>query len=280
MSHHHGPDRPHDMGALAARALGRSDVHRVWRRQFVADLGRRSFALAILGAGAVACSDDDSSGSAASGTSTSSTTEPAGTGASPTLDWAQVSLGFVSAYVLVRGNEAAVVDTGNPGSEDEIGDALSTLGVNYGDVRHVVLTHRHPDHVGSLAGVLGEAPSATAYAGAADLENISSPNPLQSVGNGDDVFGLEVIETPGHTAGSISVLDTGIGLLIAGDALNGNADGTEVLGPNPDFSDDMATANQSVAKLATRQFDTVVFGHGNPVRGSAADLVVQLASEL
>ena len=78
----------------------------------------------------------------------------------------------------------------------------------------------------------------------------------------------------------VAVLDTGIGLLIAGDALNGNSEGTEVRGANPTFSSDMGTADQSVAKLATREFDSVVFGHGNPVEGGADDLVGALATSL
>ncbi len=290
------------MGHLAARALGRRDVHHIGRRQFLADLGHRTFAVAILGAGVAACSSsDDGSGESStpeSAAGTSSTSEPEASDAAdpagdsepatattdgpalPTLDWAQVGLGNVSAYVLVRGNEAAVVDTGNPGSEDEIGAALATLGVGFGEVGHVVLTHHHPDHIGSLAGVLGEATSAVAYAGEADIENIASPNQLQAVGDGDDVFGLDVINTPGHTPGSISVLDTEVGLLIAGDALNGNDTGTEVLGPNPTFTADLATANESVQKLAARQFAIAAFGHGNPVDGGASELVAQLAAQL
>ena len=262
-------------------------------------MGRRTLALAILGVGVTACSSsDDSTDSATTPDPTTgptattppeTTTAETGTGAddavpeaptAPSLDWAQVAVGNVSAYVLVRGNEAAIVDTGNPGSEDEIGAALQTLGAHYGDVNHVVLTHHHPDHIGSLAGVLAEAPTATAYAGQADIENIISPNPLQAVGDGDDIFGLLVIETPGHTPGSISVLDSGIGLLIAGDALNTNDGGTEVLGPNASFTADMTTAIDSVAKLGTRRFETVAVGHGNPVEGGAADLVAQLATQL
>lgn len=300
--HSHRDDRPHSVGWLTPDVGVRRNVRRLGRRQFLADLGRRTFAVAIVGAGAAACSG--SSESAAPGRATTTTTTTATTTSPPepaspspdeepaaedaqgeepareaaaALQWSQVSLGFVSAYVLVRGNEAAVVDTGGSGSADEIGAALANLGVGYSDVGHVVLTHHHPDHVGSLSDVLTEATSAVAYAGEADIENIASPNPLRAVGDGDDVFGLEVINTPGHTPGSISVLDTEIGLLIAGDALNGNDAGTEVLGPNPDFSADMGLATDSVRKLAGFGFDIAAFGHGNPVDGGAGALVSALA---
>jgi glyoxylase-like metal-dependent hydrolase (beta-lactamase superfamily II) len=207
---------------------------------------------------------------------------PADTGDIETgaLEWAQVSLGNVSAYVLVRGNQAAVVDTGNPGSTDQIASTLQALGVGWSDVQHVILTHSHNDHVGSVGDAVGRAPGAKLYAGAADIAAISAPLAIEAVGEGDDVFGLEVIETPGHTPGSISVIDHDAGLLIAGDALNGNAAGTDILGASPRFSSDMAAANESIRKLAGLSFDTAAFGHGNPFTGAADRAVASLADTL
>ncbi len=302
----HRPDPFHALGRLIPHLAGRRRVHQLDRRQFLADMGRGTFAVAILGTGVAACSSSEpSSGDAAPASDAPATTDgsapasdapattdgsapasdaPATTdGSAPTseeLRWSQVSMGFVSAYVLVRGNEAAVVDTGNPGGEAAIADALSTMGVGWSEVAHVILTHHHGDHIGGLSGVLTNAPTAMTYAGEADIANIISPNPLTAVGDGDEVFGLEVIHTPGHTPGSISVLDQGIGLLVAGDALNGNDDGTEISGPNPDFSSDLATAEESVKKLAGFSFDAAAFGHGNPVETGAGPLVADLAASL
>jgi glyoxylase-like metal-dependent hydrolase (beta-lactamase superfamily II) len=279
--------------------------HDIGRRRFLTELGRGTFAVAILGGLAAACSSDDSEDTSPAtdladpsterspSTSAPSTTAPATNApstapsdatdqadASATLQWSQVLLGNVSAYVLVRGNEAAVVDTGNPGSAERIGETLATLGVTYEDVRHVVLTHHHPDHIGSLPDVMGRAASAGVYAGEADIPNITSPVTVSAVGDGDDVFGLQVINTPGHTPGSISVLDAGIGLLIAGDALNGNADGTGISGANERFTADMGVAGESVRKLAGLDFDTAAFGHGNPVDVGAGALVDALTDSL
>lgn len=301
--HHHGPGE-HAVGRLSTTRLWTPKVHRIGRRGFLTELGRKSFALAIVGVGAAACSGDDDTGTAPDLTSApdptataapdpTATTAPEEAESAPTEDaeeeptteeaaiealrWSQVSLGFVSAYVLVRGSEAAVVDTGTAGSAEDIGNALQTLGVGWDEVRHVILTHSHGDHVGGLSEVLGEAPTAMTYAGEGDIASISSPNPLSAVGDGDEVLGLQIIETPGHTPGSISVLDTGIGLLVAGDALNTDDAGTTVTGPNPSFTPDMATANESVAKLAQFEFETLAVGHGNPVLTDADDQVVDLA---
>jgi glyoxylase-like metal-dependent hydrolase (beta-lactamase superfamily II) len=182
-----------------------------------------------------------------------------------------VDLGFVSAYIVVRGAEAAVVDTGVAGSEGAIEAALGAIGLDWSTVGHLILTHRHPDHVGSLPAVMLAAVAATGYVGEADLDDVTAPRELVAVRDGDEVFGLQVIGTPGHTAGHISLLDPAAGVLVAGDALNG-ADGG-VAGPNPDFSEDHSQALETVEKMAGYEYQVIYFGHGEPVMEQGSSLV-------
>ena len=258
------------------------------RRLFLADLGRGAVALAVVGIagcapagsrasatasggatrGSLAPSESASAApSAASGTPTDASPAPAGDG----VTWERVDLGFVSAYVLVRAGEAAIVDTGTAGSEDDIAAALERVGLGWDAVGHVIATHLHGDHIGSLAAVLGAAPDATGYAGAEDLPSMSSPRPLVAVADGDDVFGLTIVATPGHTPGSISVLDRAGGILVAGDALG--TSGGAVQGSNPQFTADMDAALASVAKLGTFDYEILLVGHGDPIVSGASDLV-------
>lgn len=233
---------------------------------FLTELGHKTLAVTILGTAAFACSGENDNTE-----STASLTEPPRS----TLEWHRVNLDFVSAYVLVRGREAAIVDTGIPGSEPAIGRALADVGVGWSEVDHVVLTHFHPDHAGSIGAVLQSASGATAYAGGADIALIQSPQPLVAVDDGDEVFGLQVIATPGHTAGHISILDADTGLLVAGDALTRS--GERVSGSLPQFTANLDQAKASVRKLARLQFETAVFGHGDPLQGSADEAVAALA---
>jgi glyoxylase-like metal-dependent hydrolase (beta-lactamase superfamily II) len=187
-------------------------------------------------------------------------------------------LGFVSAYAVVRGSEAAIVDTGVSGSAAAIETALGEVGLGWEAVGHVVLTHHHPDHVGSLSAVMDAAGQAVGYIGRGDIDNVDSPRELSAVVEGDEVFGMEVVETPGHTAGHISLLDPAASVFIAGDALNGGNSGVE--GPNPRFSEDHDQALATVGKIAGYTFETLYFGHGEPVTTGASEMVAALAEGL
>ena len=253
-------------------------VRQVARRWVLRQSGRGLLGFAVLGL--VGCSDAESSGPAAAPSGTGSgraspTADPA-PGAAQGLAWSRVDLGFVSAYVLVRGDEAAVVDTGVEGSADAIGAVLEEAGPGWGGVRHVVLTHKHPDHAGSVSEVLARSERATGYVGAADLEAVAADG-LEALDDGDEVFGLQMVGTPGHTAGHMAVFDPGARLLVAGDALNNDGG---LSGANPGFSEDMEAAAASVRKLASLGPDVILVGHGAPVTEGAADALAELARSL
>jgi glyoxylase-like metal-dependent hydrolase (beta-lactamase superfamily II) len=249
----------------------------VKRRVFLFELGRGAFAVAVLGAAALACDSGARQNDPSDGPAPGDGPDPA-TGGDGAVSYERVSLGFVSAYILSRGGEAAVVDTGVGGSAPQIEAGLAAVGLSWDAVAHVILTHLHANHIGSLGDVMAAAPAATGYAGQGDIDQIASPRPLVAVGDGDRVFGLRIIDTPGHTPGHICVLDPVGGLLVAGDALIGSRGG--VAGPNPQFTSDLATANESVKKLATFEFETALFGHGEPVGSGASTAVAGLAAGL
>jgi glyoxylase-like metal-dependent hydrolase (beta-lactamase superfamily II) len=265
------------------------------RRTFLADVGKGAFALAVVsiaacGPGAVSSTQPPASRAAASGTpplppassgggpgqTASSSAPPSGSGAAGAVTWERVNLGFVSAYILVRGGEAAIVDTGVAGSGDEIESSLGAVGLDWSAVGHLILTHHHNDHQGSAPEVLERAPGAVGYAGAEDIPAITVPRPLTAVADGDEVFGLRIVTTPGHTAGSISVLDPVGGILVAGDALR--TDGGKPTLPGAQFTVDMNQAKQSIVKLGGLSFDTLLPGHGEPLVGGASAAVAELGA--
>lgn len=248
------------------------------RRILLADLGKGTLALAVLG---IACARSGSpatnGGPSTTSGPTPSTGQPAGS-APTSATWHRVNLGFVSAYLIARSGEVAIIDTGVAGSVADIEAGITAAGFGWDAVGTVILTHHHADHQGSLPDVMTEAPAATAYAGAEDIAAISSPRPVTAVGDGDQIFGLTIVATPGHTPGHVAVLDPELGLLLAGDAIRGEAGG--VVGPNPRFTEDMTVANESVVKLGKLTFEIVAFGHGDPLEGAASTKVAELAARL
>ncbi|MBM2618400.1 MBL fold metallo-hydrolase [Actinoplanes sp. LDG1-06] len=191
--------------------------------------------------------------------------------------WQRVNLSFVSAYLLVRGNDAAIVDLGTGGSEDAIGQGLTAAGSSFSAVRHVIMTHKHPDHAGSLAGVTAEATNAKFYTGAADVSSLVSEKELVGLKDGDEVFGLRIVGTPGHTAGHVSIFDPSTGTLVSGDALR-TTDG--LASSDPQYTENEEQAKASVRKLAALDIKTILPGHGEPLMSGAADALRKLAASL
>lgn len=305
--HHHGAFEPGKFGRFKL----------VGRRTFLAGVGKGTFALltevsvarnviaiAIGSTAMAACAAPPAATSppvtsepatAATESPTSAPTEQAATTSEPTTapttaatsattsialppaTYNQVNLGFVNAYVLVRGNEVAVVDTGVAGSQSKIEEVIKAAGRAWSDVRHVILTHYHPDHAGSMDAVMAASTNATAYAGPLDIPQIKVSVPLQGVTDGQEIFGLQVVYTPGHTPGHISIYDPAGSALITGDALS---NGGTLSGPSPQFTADMAMANESVKKLAQLNFEKAYFMHGNTIDAGASKAIAELAATL
>jgi hydroxyacylglutathione hydrolase len=116
-------------------------------------------------------------------------------------------------WLLTAGSSAcAVVD---PGDEDPVLEVLHKQGL---DLRYILLTHRHADHMGGVAALL-ERYKATVFG--PDEERI--PHVHQVCGEGDRVHLAElnaefrVLEVPAHTRSHIAYY--GEGALFSGDTL-------------------------------------------------------------
>lgn len=210
----------------------------------------------------------------------------------------RINLGNVNAFLLTAG-ELTLIDTGFPGSEGKILQAVSALGHKPEAIRHILLTHCHPDHAGSLA-ALQRATGATTYAHPLDAPEIRAgavakmltptPRLLQrilfrlfihgssptypaaivdrEINDGDLLpvaGGLRVIHTPGHSAGHLSFFwPQHGGVLIAGDTCANM--------PTLDYSlgyDNFAQGQRTLVKLTQLDFGVICFGHGNAITKGA-----------
>ena len=76
-----------------------------------------------------------------------------------------LALGPVNAFLLVASDGCTVIDTGLPGNAAKLMEALKAI--KQTNVRRVLLTHAHPDHIGSF-GAFKSITGAEAYMHRAD----------------------------------------------------------------------------------------------------------------
>jgi glyoxylase-like metal-dependent hydrolase (beta-lactamase superfamily II) len=96
--------------------------------------------------------------------------------------------------------------------------------------------------------------------------------------DGDRIEGLTCLHLPGHTPGSIGLLDRESKTLFAGDLLRW--DGTSLSEGPRAFSMDVPASRESIRKIASLEFDTLLIGHGKPLRPAAAAMVREIAGTL
>jgi len=200
---------------------------------------------------------------------------------------------------IIDDDRLTLVDTGFPGSEKKIFDALSEIGKKPADIKQIILTHLHPDHTGSAADIqkLLRIPifahSADAMlirkgVGAREpmtrtpgffpwfIFNLFMRNAQSTIKPVDPITtlhdeqllpilsGMTVIHTPGHSEGHISLLLEKEQVLIAGD-ICGNAGGLNY----SILYEDPVLGKQTLKKVAKYNFNIACFGHGNPLIGRA-----------
>ncbi len=87
----------------------------------------------------------------------------------------QITYRAANVFLLVE-DELTLIDTGYRGTAAKVMSLVSRLGRKPEDLKLVVLTHCHPDHIGSL-GVLKKATGARVFAHAADAPYIDGSLP-------------------------------------------------------------------------------------------------------
>lgn len=209
-----------------------------------------------------------------------------------------INLGKVNAFLLEDDDGLVLIDTGYPGDGPKIVDALASIGRKPTDIRQIIVTHAHPDHIGALADMQRRS-GATVLVHAADraiAEGREKVRPLtrapgfvswlittlfigaapalepakvgDELGDGDLLpfaGGLQVIHIPGHCLGQVALLWSHHGgVLIAADAC------MNMLGLRdmPGY-EDIAQAYSSLRKLSRLNFDKAVFGHGAAIKTGA-----------
>lgn len=192
---------------------------------------------------------------------------------------------------LVLTPEPVLIDTGMGFAGRAMLRELNNLGLT--DIRHILLTHHDVDHIGNAARLQAQT-GATVHASAADipyitgeqerysfkkyigrLMHVKPPENLAPFVKDEEINGIRVIPTPGHTPGHVCFLYKDV--LFAGDLLEnrkkgllrGPRKGEGFLGciPYPAPWDwDYRMLLDSVKAISAYPFEWICPAHGQPVR--------------
>jgi glyoxylase-like metal-dependent hydrolase (beta-lactamase superfamily II) len=206
-------------------------------------------------------------------------------------------------YVIV-GDRLTLIDTGLPRTSKKILSYIQdTLKRKPSELSTIILTHYHIDHTGNVC-ELKNLTGAKVAVHEADADFVAGkkphPAPKGRLGlpyrllriffrpasvepdirlkNGDTIAGLTCIHTPGHTPGSICLLDPVAKVLFAGDILK--YDGEKISGAPPQFTLDSEEAHRSITMITTLDFTILLCGHGIPLKSGAAEKVRIFAQSL
>ncbi|QWG33578.1 MBL fold metallo-hydrolase [Bacillus mycoides] len=194
--------------------------------------------------------------------------------------------GYIIHPILLWDDEMAVlIDTGFPGQIEDIQVEMDKVGVSFGKLKVVILTHQDIDHIGSLPELLQNCGSnITVYAHELDKPYIEGELPLLKdaqvqnppKGKVDDTLidgqelsycgGILIIHTPGHTPGHISLYLRQSKTLIAGDSMysvNGILGGIHA-----PTTLDIKEAQNSLKKYLNLDIESIVCYHGGLSKGN------------
>jgi glyoxylase-like metal-dependent hydrolase (beta-lactamase superfamily II) len=94
----------------------------------------------------------------------------------------EIRMGFVNAHLIVVDDGVVLVDTGLSGRSGKVEQALRDARRQVGEVNTILLTHRHPDHVGGAA-ELRRRSGARVVARVADAPAITGQRPAAATGS-------------------------------------------------------------------------------------------------
>ena len=216
--------------------------------------------------------------------------------------------------LLYDAESMVLVDTGGPGDLSCVKAAADSQAVDLAKLTMIVITHHDFDHMGALAEFKRSYPHVKIASSAIDADYISgrkrslrleqaetlfdtlpdeekpaalefhkyleSIEPVEvdlTLNDGDHLDccgGVEVISTPGHMPGHISLYAQTDKTIISGDALTTHEG--KLMMANPQFTLDMPLALQSVKRLAPYDVKRVVAYPGGVFEGDFAAAVAQM----
>ncbi len=184
--------------------------------------------------------------------------------------------GFVNIFVIGTREAFSLIDTGIAETAAGVIDELENEGFKLKNLFSIILTHRHPDHIGGLKEIL-ELSTPVLYAHKSDAAAIQSElakkqcrkividSELEHGDSVDLLGGLEVINLPGHTPGSIALYQRDKKIMFIGDVIK-EVDGRGLcIGAPEHYNFDTEQTIRDGLSLLEYDIETALLSHGTPI---------------
>ena len=221
----------------------------------------------------------------------------------------QVTVRYANMFLILE-DKMTLIDTGFRGSTSNLVSFIHKIGRSPEEIGLIILTHNHLDHSGGLED-LRKLTKAKVAAPRADfiINGDTIPYPagnylgkllkvpalspikhrlvlqakdIEILLDGNEVLpvfgGLQVIATPGHTMGSISLYTPQHKMLFVGDALNKRQEILRI--PLRTVSTNLQEAKASIRRMAEMDVEILCTGHGRPMMQNAKANLQALAARL
>lgn len=202
-------------------------------------------------------------------------------------------------YLIEDPDGLTIIDGSISRSTPTILKEITSSGHKLVEIKRILLTHAHPDHVGALAELRrqsgapiitseGEKPIAEGTKPTAVPAGLLHAPPMtfkgikvdRTVKEGDvieSMGGLRVVATPGHSAGQIAFWQPERKILFMGDTMMHTV-GLRL--PLAMATIDMDEAKRSIGKVAKLDARVACFGHGEPLTDDTADKIRTFAKRV
>lgn len=206
-------------------------------------------------------------------------------------------------FVLRSKDGYSLIDTGIFMKTKYLIQILEANGLPLSDLKMILLTHCHCDHIGGAAELVRRS-GAKSAAHKNDVSYILQQSVvegsyhdmmleeqkymrqfhcvLQRVdrvledGECIDVFGgLQVIHVPGHTPGSIALYQADQKIMFFGDVIRNNKEKGPVIGVPEKFNANTEQVHLDAKKLLRYPIEYALFGHGAPIIKNANQILKQ-----
>lgn len=190
---------------------------------------------------------------------------------------------------IVEIEHLVAIDAGLPESLDKVLNYVNELGRKPEDLSLIIVTHGHYDHVGALR-KLKEVTGAKVAAHRDEVDYVEGQKQLGRyraepvkvdivLSHGDVLFNrFEIVHTPGHTPGSICILDRETKALFVGDLVY--EDNGRLYEIPHEYSLDPVKNREAIAQLLELDFKHVLPSHGKPLLNRGREALQQLVNEV